>query len=322
MKVDARLRPSLRLRAKRVVGILFAITAVAGAWAQPVVSVTDTTGWTGWTKPDNTIMTDAAADQQTGQGSDDFVGDTTFAAFAQKAGTIGGVDHILFQARMNVYRAQGFASYITLGMDLDGNGSIDLMLGMDAKSSQFNLKFATPGTGANTSPSTTTWGSFQGGVNLDASTYNYAETTTSTFGGNNDALVNFGISFANLQAGIRAYAPAAFANFTMTYNTTIAFVAWTTTQQNAVNQDMMGYTGKNYTKDTTTYADLGAITPPISPYGGVPEPATYAQLGLLLLAGAGITLWRRRRARPLAPATAQPIPPAALPTAAQQPPVR
>lgn len=265
--------------------------------AQPVVSVTDTTGWTAWTTPTGSVMTDALGDQQTGQGSDDFVGDATSAAFAQKAGTIGGVDHILFQARMNLYRTQGFASYITLGMDLDGNGSIDLMIGMDAKSTTFNIKFATPGTGLNTSPSTTTWGTFAGGVNLDASTFNYAQTTASNFGGNADGLVTFGISFANLQAGIRAYAPAAFANFTMTYDTTIAFVAWTTTQQNAVNQDMMGYTGKGYLKDTTTYADLGAITPPISPYGGVPEPATYAQLGLLLLAGAGTAFWRRRTAR-------------------------
>lgn len=242
-------------------------------------------------------MTDPASDQQTGQGSDDFVGDTTFAAFSQKAGTIGGVDHILFQSRMNQFRTQGFASYITLGMDLDGNGSIDLMLGMDAKSNQFNIKFATPGTGANTSPNTTTWGSFQGGVNLDANTYNYSQTTTSNFGGNADAFVTFGISFANLQAGIRAYAPAAFANFTMTYDTMIAFTAWTTTQQNSVNQDMMGYSGSGYTKDSTSYVDLGAITPQISAYGGVPEPATYAQLGLLLLAGAGVALLRRRAAR-------------------------
>lgn len=281
--------------------------------AQPVVSVTDTTGWTAWTKADGTVMTDAAADQQTGQGADDFVGDATNFAFAQKAGTIGGVDHILFQTRMEEYRAQGFAGYVTLGMDLDGNGSIDIMLGMDAKSGTKNIKFATPGTGANTSPSTTSWGAFAGGVNLDANTYNYAQTTASNFGGDADGLVTFGISFANLQAGIRAYAPSAFANFTMTYNTTIAFVAWTTTQQNNVNQDMMGYTGSGYTKDTTTYADLGAITPPISPYGGVPEPATYAQLGLLLLAGAGITFWRRRQAK-RSPSTAEVVPaPAVVP---------
>lgn len=298
-----------RLRLLTLVGRgagLAGLLAAAALSAQPVVSVTDTLGWTAWTKANGTIMTDAVADQQTGQGSDDFAGDATHAAFAQKAGTIAGVDHILFQARMNAYRAQGFAGYVTLGMDLDGNGSIDLMLGMDAKSNTPNIKFATPGTGANTSPNTTTWGSFAGGVNLTASTYNYAQTTVSNFGGNADGLVTFGISFANLQAGIRAYAPPAFANFTMTYDTAIAFVAWTTTQQNSVNQDMMGYTGSGYTKDTTSYADLGAITPPISPYGSVPEPATYAQLGALLLAGAGVAFWRRRQARPATPPAAQP----------------
>lgn len=161
---------------------LFLLAALA-LNAQPVVSVTDSTGWTAWTKSTGGVMTDAVNDHQTGQASDDFVGDATNVGFAQKAGTISGVDHILFRSRMNAYRTQGFSSYITLGMDLDGNGSIDLMLGMDAKSSQMNIKFASPGAGDNLSPSTTTWGSFQGGVNMDANTFNYAETTTSTFGG-------------------------------------------------------------------------------------------------------------------------------------------
>lgn len=278
-----------------VMALAFAGVTLLG---QTSVFVTDTTGWTAWTKPDGTRMTDAAADQQTGQGADDFVGDATFAAFAQKAGLIGGTTAgILFQTRMNSYQANGLAGYVTLGMDLDGNGSIDIMMGVDAKSATMNIKFATPGTGANTSPSTTTWGNFQGGVNLNATTYNYAQATDgSNFGGTADAMVTFGISFADLQTGIRTYAGSAFSNYTVGYDTRIAFVAWTTTQQKSVNQDMMGYTGSGYTKDTTSYADLGAITPPVDAYGKVPEPATFVQLALLLLGGSALMLRRRRPA--------------------------
>ncbi|MBA4138459.1 MAG: hypothetical protein C0518_14210 [Opitutus sp.] len=286
------------------------LVSASSAFGQTSIYVTDTTGWNAWMKPDGTIMQDAINDQQTGQGADDFAGDTTYAAFAQKAGLINGTtDGILFQTRMNSYQANGLAGYITLGMDLDGNGSIDIMMGIDAKSATKNIKFATAGNGANTSPNTTTWGNFAGGVNLTTSTYNYAQAGTGALGGTPDALVTFGISFADLQTGIRTYAGPAFANFTMSYTSTIAFVAWTTTQQKSINQDMMGYNGKGYEKDTTTYTDLGAITPPMDAYGKVPEPATFVQLGLLLLGGSALMLRRRNvRAKQVSPVASQVAP--------------
>jgi hypothetical protein len=288
--------------------LLALFTVALAARAQTNIFVTDTTGWTAWTKADGTIMQDAVNDQQTGQGADDFVGDTTYAAFAQKAGLINGTTAgILWQTRMNTFQSGGLAGYITVGMDLDGNGSIDLMMGVDAKSATMNLKFATPGGGANTSPSTTTWGNFQGGVNLTSATYNYAQASTGSLGGTPDALVTFGISFADLQTGIRTYAGAAFANYTVDYTTRMSFVAWTTTQQKSVNQDMMGYTGKGYEKNTTSYVSLGSMTPPIDAYGKVPEPATFVQFGLLLLGGSAL-VWIRRRARRTA--VAPPISPA------------
>lgn len=292
--------------ALRICSVLAALGAAGISWGQGTISVTDTTGWNAWTKADGTIMQDAQADQQTGQGADDFVGDLTNAAFAQKAGLIGGTtDGVIFQTRMDVYQASGLAGYITMGMDLDGNGSIDLLMGIDAKSATKNIKFATPGTGANTSPSTTSWGNFAGGVNLTASTYNYAQASSS-IAGTADALVTFGISFADLQTGIRTYAGSAFANYTMTYTSSIAFVAWTTTQQKSINQDMVGYNGKGYEKDTTTYTDLGAITPPINAYGIVPEAATFVQLGLLLLGGSALMLRQRQQRRKQA-APVQPV---------------
>lgn len=39
----------------------------------------------------------------------------------------------------------------------------------------------------------------------------------------------------------------------------------------------------------------GAITPPVTASGVVPEPATYAQIGALLLVALGLERRRRRR---------------------------
>lgn len=262
------------------------------------VSVQDTTGWNAWTnKLTGTYITDPQSDQQTGQGQDDFVGDATYAAFQQKAGTIGGTDYFLYRARMDNFDSKnGFSGMLTLGIDLNNNGSIDLLMQMDDKSQTKGIWFATPGTGANDAPSTTSWGNFAGKITATTTTYNYAQASDgSTFGGNADAWVTFAISFANLQSAIATYAPTYAASVgTITYQTQFSYIAFTTTQGNSINQDLLGVP-KNYST-TTTYASLGALTPPTNSWGVVPEPATYAQLSALLLAG-GYVAYRRRAKR-------------------------
>jgi hypothetical protein len=282
-----------------VSAVLFGMVFVGTATAQ--VSVSDLTGWNAWTsKLTNTYITDTQGDQQTGQGQDDFVGDATYAAFQQKAGTIGGTDYFLYRARMDKYDTNGFRGMLTLGIDLNNNGSIDLLMQMDDKSQTKGIWFATPGTGANDSPSTTSWGNFAGKITATTSTYNYmqATDTTTTFGANADAWVTFAISFTNLQNAIATYAPSYAATVgTITYQTQFSYIAFTTTQGNSINQDLLGVP-KNYTT-TTTYANLGVLTPPTTAWGSVPEPATYAQLGALLLAG-GFVAYRRRSQRQVA----------------------
>lgn len=268
-----------------------ALTVAANLAAQTAIGITDATGWNAWTTGNGTVMTDAPADQQTGQGQDDFVGDTTYTGFAQKAGTIAGTDSIAWHVRMNKYDTKGFGGSLELGMDLDGNGSVDLVMKMTDKSGQ-TLTFATPGTGANDGPSTTSWGSFVGSVALTSSTYNYAQATDgSNFSGTADAFVSFAISFANLQTAIQTYATG-FGSYTVDYSTRISFIAFTSTQGNAINQDLFGTTGN--TSSTATFASLGAGTGPMNAYGIVPEPSTYAQVGTFLMAGAWLA-WRRRR---------------------------
>lgn len=301
-----------RLRAP-VLGVLAVASAVVGL-AQSAISVTDTTGWTPWNTGTGAVMTDAQSDQQTGQHTDDYVGDATHYGMMQKAGTIGGVDSVAWRFRFDDYSGAdkfgGNGGNVGLGLDLDGNGSVDVMMVMSEGSGNVNnrartIYFGTPGAGANTGPSTTTWTIDTGQttkVSLAVNTtYDLVATNDGyNFANTQDSWLTFAISFANLQAGIRAYAGGAFSNFVYDYDTKISFIAFTSTQLNALNQDLFGANKDALTNGTTantsTWADLGAITPPVDAFGRVPEPATYAQLGALLLAG-GFVAWRRRSRR-------------------------
>lgn len=281
--------------------VVCGLSCLDGA-AQTAVSVTDTTGWNTWSKADLTAMSDTLADQQTGQGADDFASDLNVAGFFQKAGTIGGVDHLLFRARFDKYDGPdqwGNGGNFGIGMDVNGDGAIDLIMMMTENSGNVNnrtrtIRWGDPGTGSNTSPSTTTW-TFptQTAITLTTNTtYDGMQAPDSNLNGNPDLLLSFAVSFANLQAAVRAYTP--FTTFTMTYDTRLSYIGFTSTQDNALNQDLFGTTGN--TSSSLTWAQLGAITGPANAYGIVPEPATYAQMAALLLAG-GVVAWRRRRAQ-------------------------
>jgi hypothetical protein len=294
----------MRNGVKHLINSLLGLGALAGAAgllpAQTAVSVTDTTGWNSWTKADLTLMSDITTDQQTGQGADDFASDANVTGFYQKAGTIGGVDHLLFRARFDKYDGPdqwGNGGNFGLGMDINGDGALDLILMMtegsgNVKNRTRTLTWGDPGTGANTGPSTTTW-TFpsQTATTLTVNTtYDVTQATDSNLNGTPDMLLSFAVSFTNLQSAVRTYTP--FADFTMTYDTRISYIAFTSTQANSLNQDLFGTTGN--TSSTLTWAELGAITGPADAWGVVPEPATYAQVGTFMLAGLGLW-WRRRR---------------------------
>ncbi len=291
-----------------------AMASVVLAHAQSAISVGDSTGWTPWYTKTGAVMTDAQNDQQTGQHTDDYVGDATRFGMMQKAGTIGGVDSVAWRFRFDDYSGAdkfgGNGGNVGLGLDLDGNGSVDVMMVMSEGSGNVNnrartIYFGTPGAGANTGPSTTTW-TINTGQTTKVSlvvntTYDLVATNDGyNFAGTQDSWLTFAISFADLQAGIRAYAGSAFSDFVYDYDTKISFIAFTSTQLNALNQDLFGASKAALTngtaENTATWADLGAITPQVDAFGRVPEPATYAQLGALLLAG-GIVAWRRRSRR-------------------------
>jgi hypothetical protein len=288
-----------------VVSVVALLGAAGGARAQTAVSVTDTTGWNAWQKADLSPMAEVATDQQTGQGADDFAADLSFSGFYQKAGTIGGADYLLFRARFDKFDGPdqwGNGGNFGVGLDVNGDGALDLILMMSESSGNVanrtrTLQWGDPGTGANTGPSTTTW-SFptQTATTLVTNTtYDVTQTTDgSLLNGTPDMFLSFAVSFANLQSAVRAYTPST--TFTMTYNTRMSYIAFTSTQANALNQDLFGTTGN--TSSSLTWAELGAITGPANAYGIVPEPATYAQIGLFILTGLAVYLRRRKRGAP------------------------
>lgn len=244
-------------------------------------------------------MSEVTTDQQTGQGADDFAADATYAGFYQKAGTIGGADHLLFRARFDKFEGTdrwGNGGNFGIGMDVNGDGALDLIMMMSESSGNVanrtrTLQWGDPGTGANTGPSTTTW-SFptQAAINLVTNTtYDVVQATDgSMLNGTADLFLSFAVSFANLQAAVRAYTPLT--SFTITYDTRMSYIGFTSTQANALNQDLFGTSGN--TSATLTWAELGSITGPANAWGVVPEPATYAQVAVML-GVAGLVAFRR-----------------------------
>ncbi|WP_225919638.1 PEP-CTERM sorting domain-containing protein [Actomonas aquatica] len=281
------------------------------------VTVSDATGWSGWkaASTGNTIA-DPLGDQQTGQSSDDFVGGddgsgTIFYGMAQKTGTLAGHgsdEYIMFRARMDGYDVDnkfgGNGGRFSLGMDLDNSGSIDLIMMMAEGSGNVGnrsrtITFGTPGSGANDAPSTTSW-TFQTQTPIDlvvGDTYSLIQASDgSAFNGTPDAWVNFAISFTDFTAAIQTYAKGSFSTFTFDANSEVSYIAYTSTQDNAINQDLFG-ANKADISSGMTFADLGTLTPSITAAGTpVPEPATYAQIGGFMLV-AGALFWRRRRQR-------------------------
>ena len=107
-----------------------------------------------------------------------------------------------------------------------------------------------------------------------------------------------------MQTGIQALTGSYYnAGSTLPYSgvqitnaTRMSFIASTSTQGNALNQDLYGTSGN--TNSTLTWSQLGASTGFSLPSGIVPEPATYLQIGALLLVGGGVAWRQRRRAGP------------------------
>jgi hypothetical protein len=272
--------------------------AVSGsAHAAMIVVTDDNTDWTTIAYPIVTTPDDPN-DHQTGIPEGDIVGNNTgdpaVLTNFDDNGTPGILNdgYIGFRVRLGGDKSPpGFTSFFGVGMDADTDGDIDLFLGVDNQPGQGTdqLGIFNPGTGANTSPNTTTiittplvaygeddpiYDNYDFSV---VTTIDPLETNTNLDGGKEeDVYLTFVIPFGDIvtQLGVLG--------ITFDENSAVQYVFGTSTQTNALNQDLAGPNGG--TTSSLTWDQLGAISLEYSASGmPVPEPSTAVLLGLGLV---------------------------------------
>lgn len=312
-------------------GVLLFSCFAPVAFAQAVINVAGSSSqFQTWKLASGATLFDVQADQQTGLSPGDFMGlaagatgySTTptsdVASSMVTAGTINGVDYLVFRYRMTDYNGNknyvGSAVSVGIGFqELSGAGVTTIYATVDSKGSGQEFFFQGGGTGLNDGPSTTTLdgGTFANNPYSKAApllltsgtNWSYQKVTaigetnydrTGTSGTDENAFITFAIKFSDLQAAARALTGNT--TFTLSYSTQMAFVAWTATQTQSINQDVNGASGI----PTTTWSSMGAFTDYVDATGAkkpIPEASTVFQIGGLLFVGLAGRCWFRRKAR-------------------------
>jgi hypothetical protein len=237
---------------------------------------------------------DWSDDQRTGIDEADIVGNSTRAAVFTRfddGGTPSLTDGQLgFRVRLGADKnPPGFDHFFGVGIDADLDGALDLFVGVDNSGNPDQIAIWDPGTDLNVSPSTTSIDNppFQTYAETLGSAGNYDFRVTSAaiepgetvfdldVDGSLDYFLTFIVPFDHI---VNALAARGFPD--VDQNTLMSYVVGTSTQPNALNQDLGGPDGG--TDSTSTWMILGAASIPISPS---PEPVGVggAALGLAAL---------------------------------------
>lgn len=283
--------------------------AAFASQASAAISITSASSlWTAITYADPNAA-DPSLDQQTGTVEGDIVGN----AAHQSLYTIfddGGTPGVLtdgeigFRLRLGGDASpSGLKTVVWVGIDANADGKVDLFAGAleDSK-----IGYYPAGTGANTSPSTTSIVSSNPYFEVAVSTLNFDfspvtstnDPTATNFnldGGSGggashtDQFVSFKLSFASLVTAVNGLGLSNLGTFNQ--DSPLRFIAATSQQANALNQDLNGINGG--VNSATTWTALGGFTKPFTVDGVavIPEPSA-----LIFLSTIGL-LWGFRRSR-------------------------
>ena len=263
-----------------------------------------TTVWTPVTYGSNNP--DPSNDQQTGAGEGDIVGNAShpsvYAAFGD-AGSPSLTDGVLgFRVRLGADdNPAGFKGALFVGIDANGDGALDLFIGVDNSGSSDKIGIWNPGNGTNVSPNTTSivaaplvsytitalnyhWTAVNATIDPSVGT-----ATDLNGDGKTDYFLTFSVPFADVVAQLAAK------GIIINQNSTFSYVVATATQANSLNQDLNGV-GSNY-DGSATWSTLGVISDPMTA-GGIPVPETnVALIASLFVATAVAHSVFRQRAR-------------------------
>jgi hypothetical protein len=293
------------VRLATIVAWAFAVLWPCASFALTIDS--PTTSWTPVTYAG--LVPDYFNDEQTGDIESDIVGDSlnpaVYTQFDDNGTPGDNSDDILaFRVRIGATKAPlGFSRFVAVGLDANQDGSLDLFIGVDNGGGDDHIEIYNAGTGQNISPSTTSIESFDPArryaydpdlfPNYD-DYYNWsaidiildpAATSFDLDGDTNtDHFVSWAVPFQDVINGLAAAGISGFDE-----NSPVSYVAGTSTQPNALNQDLGG-PPKGGTTSSDTWAVLGAMsdTTRIAP---TPEPNSFALFALGIL---GLTALRRR----------------------------
>jgi hypothetical protein len=170
-----------------------------------------------------------------------------------------------------------------VGLDVNLTGTLDLFVGVNNQGSHDELGIWLPGSGANTSPGTTSVGTQIKSYTETALDYSFTPFSAAldptsvnndlNADGRTDQFLTFYVPFADVASALATQ------NINFTTNSLMDLVAATATQPNSLNEDLNGVSGG--INSGQTWAQLGAAslayTPtsiaPVNP-ASVPEPVS------------------------------------------------
>ena len=248
----------------------------------------------------NNNVPDPLADQQTGSSEGDLVGDAVHPSFYTQfddlddAVTTNGT--LAFRIRAGRDKnPSGFSTAAFVGIDATTNGVLDLFVGVDNSGSGDKIAIWYPGSGENTSPSTTSLSNPSNIYTQTTLNYDWSPVTSvidpdaisfDLDGNGADYFLSFSVPFDDVVLAL------ALGGITADEDTPFTYVMATATQDNSLNQDLNGVDGG--VNSDQTWSQLGAVTEVYSASGTqlTPEPATFL---LILLGGVCCRTAGRRR---------------------------